>query len=113
MMLPFAPNEDFVRLACSGNGVAKDQVEALKWCRKAADQGHAKAQYTLGWMYETGDGVEKDYVEAYAWWNIAAKADSDAAKNRDLIKKKMSPQQVVEAQKRTRELRALIEAKTK
>ena len=64
-------------------------------------------------MYAEGQGVEKDYVEAYAWWNIAAKTEPKAAKNCDLIEKKMSPQQVGEAQKRTRELTALIEAKKK
>ena len=26
-----------------GNGVAKDDTEAVKWYRKAADQGYAKA----------------------------------------------------------------------
>ena len=30
-----------------GTGVAKDVSEALKWYRKAADQGHAGAQYNL------------------------------------------------------------------
>ena len=31
-----------------GEGVAKDQVEAVKWYRKAAEQNYAKAQYNLG-----------------------------------------------------------------
>ena len=41
----------------NGDGVTKDKAEALKWYRKAADQGHAKAQYALGWMFANGDGV--------------------------------------------------------
>ena len=31
-----------------GEGVAKDQAEAVKWYRKAAEQNLAKAQYSLG-----------------------------------------------------------------
>ena len=31
-----------------GQGVAKDEVEAAKWFRKAAVQGDAYAQYALG-----------------------------------------------------------------
>ena len=30
-----------------GEGVAKDEVEAAMWYRKAAEQGHATAQYNL------------------------------------------------------------------
>ena len=32
----------------NGNGVAKDYKEAVKWWRKAADQGDADGQYALG-----------------------------------------------------------------
>ncbi len=32
----------------NGEGVDKDYVEAVKWYRKAADQGHAGAQVNLG-----------------------------------------------------------------
>jgi uncharacterized protein len=48
--------------------VAKDQVEAVKWYRKAAEQNLAKAQYNLGVCYARGDGcrdgVAEDDVEA-------------------------------------------------
>ena len=30
-----------------GNGVAKNEAEAVKWYRKAAEQGHAKAREIL------------------------------------------------------------------
>ena len=36
-----------------GEGVAKDQVEAAKWFRKAAEQNYAQAQYNLGVCYDT------------------------------------------------------------
>ena len=94
-----------------GEGVEKDYVEAVKWYRKAAEQGYAGGQFNLGVCYNNGKGVAKDYVEAYAWLNLASKADKGAAESRDDVEKTMTPQQVADAQKRTKELRALVEAK--
>jgi TPR repeat protein len=90
--------------------VAKDYVEAVKWYRKAAEQGHTEAQFNLGYCYANGQGVGKDKVEAYAWFSMAAKADSDAAKSRDLLRKELTPQQFTDAQKRMKELRWQIAA---
>src|ERR1039457_1409854 len=47
----------------NGEGVAKDQVEAVKWYRKAAEQNLAIAQFSLGVCYDKGEGVAKDQVE--------------------------------------------------
>ena len=56
----------------NGEGVPKDEVEAVKWCRKAADQGFAFAEAYVGLMYEEGSGVPKDEVEAVKWCRKAA-----------------------------------------
>ena len=53
-------------------GMAKDEVEAVKWFRKAADQNLTEAQDDLGFCYETGRGVAQDYVEAVKWLRQAA-----------------------------------------
>jgi uncharacterized protein len=82
-----------------GIGVPQNGQEAVKWSRKAAEQGHADAQYELGVSYYKGEGVPQDYVKAYFWWNIAAVTDTDARKNRDLVKEKMTPEQISEAQR--------------
>ena len=50
-----------------GEGVPENDAEAVKWYRKAADQGHAQAQYNLGVMYYNGDGVPENHVRAYVW----------------------------------------------
>ncbi len=50
----------------------KDPKEAVKWYRKAADQGHAGAQHNLGWMYANGEGGERDPKEAVKWYRKAA-----------------------------------------
>src|SRR6516165_9492386 len=51
-----------------GEGVTKDQVEAVKWYRKAAEQNFAKAQYNLGICYDQGAGVAKDQREGVKWY---------------------------------------------
>ena len=42
------------------------------WYRRAADQGDARAQHNLGYMYEYGLGIPQDYVEAVRWYRKAA-----------------------------------------
>ena len=64
-----------------GYGVEKDYKEAVKWYRKAANQGHASGQYSLGYMYRNGYGVEKDYKEAVKWYRKAANQGHAYAQN--------------------------------
>lgn len=63
-----------------GQGVPKDEAEAVKWYRKAAEKGFAKAQQKLGDMYKDGRGVAKDAAEAKKWHNEAAKQNVKAGK---------------------------------
>ena len=44
----------------SGQGVPKDFAEAVRWYRKAAEQGAAPAEYALGGCYADGLGVPQD-----------------------------------------------------
>lgn len=55
-----------------GYGTAVDAFEAVKWVRKAAEQGFARAQYDLGWMYQYGRGVERSDEKAAGWYLKAA-----------------------------------------
>ncbi|MGY8656728.1 MAG: tetratricopeptide repeat protein [Verrucomicrobiia bacterium] len=52
----------------ANNCVTKDEAEAMKWYRKAAEQGYANAQSSLGFMYDLGRGVKQDDKEAVKWW---------------------------------------------
>ena len=90
---------------CAGEGVPQDYAEAVKWYRLAADQGLAVGQLNLGTMYYNGQGVPKDLVEAYAWWFIsAAGGDADAANNRSVVARELTPEQLSQGQKRVGEL---------
>ena len=78
-----------------GNDVLQDYPEAVKWYRKAAEQGNAEAQYRLGDIFENGDtevskiivrlggveekGVPQDYAEAVKWYLLAAEQGHDWA----------------------------------
>jgi hypothetical protein len=52
-----------------GRGVLQDYAEALRWYRKAADQGDAKGQNAVALMYENGEGVPQEYAEALRWYH--------------------------------------------
>ena len=56
----------------TGRGVRRRTAEAVKWYRKAAEQGDATAQFTLGSMYVRGSGVRENYAEAAKLYRRAA-----------------------------------------
>jgi TPR repeat protein len=63
-----------------------DETEAVKWCRKAAEQGYAQAQNNLGRAYHNGQGVPRDEIEAVQWFSKAAEqGDADAKHNLEVI----------------------------
>jgi TPR repeat protein len=62
----------FGGLGVEGTGVRKSYKKAVKWYRKAAEQGHFGAQNNLGAMYLEGNGVKKSYDEALRWIRLSA-----------------------------------------
>ncbi len=60
----------------------KDAAQAAAWYRRAANQGDADAQYSLGRLYENGTGVPKDTAQAAAWYRKAADQGHADAKQR-------------------------------
>ncbi len=52
--------------------VQKRYDEAVQYYRKAAEQGYAPAQNSLGVLYVNGFGVAKDYYEAVKWYRKSA-----------------------------------------
>jgi hypothetical protein len=61
-------------------GLAKDEWEAVRLYRLAADQGNANALFNLGVMYKNGrGGLAKDKREAARLYKLAAdQGDADA-----------------------------------
>ena len=99
------------RMYATGEGVPEHYSQAMFWWRKAAEQGDAEAQRGVGMLYATGRGVPEDDVQAYAWTNLsAAQGNEIAVKARTLLRKRMTPVQVAEAQKLSRDLARWIAA---
>ena len=63
------------------SGIEKDFEEAVKWYRKAAEQGFDSAQHSLGNCYYFGHGVDKDYVKAVKWYRKAAEQGCEFGQN--------------------------------
>ncbi len=76
----------------NGQGVPQDYAEAVKWFRMSAENGHADAQFILGWLCDEDRGqsqqhilntmhnarglarvVQQDDAEALKWYHMAAK----------------------------------------
>jgi TPR repeat protein len=64
-----------------GSGPASDFSAAVSWYRRAAEQGYAPAQDSLGGMYEIGLGVALNYTTAFSWYRRAAEQGYAPAQN--------------------------------
>ena len=77
-----------------GQDVPQDYTEAVRWLRRAAEQGNANGQAA---------GVPTDYITAHMWLNVAgAQNHENARRARDHIRCDMSVEQITEAQQRVR-----------
>jgi hypothetical protein len=65
-----------------GHRVPRDDTEALKWFRLAADRGFAMAQYNVGYYYETGTVVTKNNAEVLKWYRLAAEQGQSRAQRK-------------------------------
>jgi TPR repeat protein len=90
-------------MQAEGEGVPQNDAEAVKWFRLAAEQDYADAQFFLGGMYGLGRGVPVDNVEAYMWVSLAAARGVDTMDTAAEIAKRMSREQIAEAQRRAAE----------
>ncbi len=61
-------------------GHKQDDAEAAKWFKKAADLGHADAQYETAMNYQDGSGnFPKNETEAFKWFKRSAEQGSAPA----------------------------------
>ncbi len=87
-----------------GWGVVQDYRAAFKWFKKAAEQGRVEAQGIVSNMYEEGLGVRQDYTRAHMWGKIAAShGGNNAVEYLRIVERKMSPADLLKAQKLARE----------
>eukprot|EP00854_Cymbomonas_tetramitiformis_P003898 gene3898-4859_t len=51
------------------DSTSKDPHDAVKIYRRAAEQGKAQGQFSLGWCCENGWGMHQDLAAAFKWYN--------------------------------------------
>src|SRR5271170_2205632 len=57
----------------------KSDAEAFAWAQKAAELGHAKAEFATGYFLERGVGCRRDALEAWKYYVRAADHGDDRA----------------------------------
>ncbi len=62
----------YAQLLLDGSGVAPDPPAAVRWFRRAAEQGHVMAINMLGRCHDLGWGVDIDKARAADYYAIAA-----------------------------------------
>jgi uncharacterized protein len=88
LLLPLAEGGDIVAqsyigyMLSQGQGVAKNEKEAIRWYEKAALKGDSDAQYNLGSMYETGRGTKQDFKKAMEWYLKSAEQENKFAQEK-------------------------------
>ena len=94
-----------------GSGVKTISAEAVKWFRKAAEQGEGTAQKLLGEAYAQGKGVRRDYVMAHMWANLAVVSGAhNAEEDQNFYASNMTSKQIEEAQRLAREWKPSAQA---
>lgn len=80
--------------------MAQAEEPGLEQLRAAAEQGNPDAQMEMGTLYEFGYQRPKDEVTALAWYRTAAaQGHALAAKRRDLLEGRMTPEKIEVARK--------------
>lgn len=85
----------------TGDGAPQSMDSAARWYLAAAEQDHEMAAYKLAFLYLRGRGVpRKDFVQAYRWFSVSAGLGVGDARNwRDKIRKKMTEEEIAEAER--------------
>lgn len=69
---------------CYFNGtenINQNYVKAMSLYKEAANEGDAKAQYMVGYLYHMGLGTSKSFVDAFYWFlKASANNHLEAAK---------------------------------
>jgi GAF domain/Sel1 repeat/PilZ domain len=82
----------------NGEGVLRDDSQAVQWYLRSANQGYVPAQSALGAYYEAGRGVPQDFSKAYFWTVLAvAQGDENSKFRQQDLTARMSRSQIAAA----------------
>lgn len=94
-------------LTGSEDTLVQNDREAYLWGRKAAEKGLAKAEFAVGYFYETGIGTTADIEEAKKWYKRAAAQGQTKAQDRLLAMKEVKGKKPVANGSQTRQARPM------
>jgi len=81
-----------------GRGGPVNLRKAFYWYEKSANQGDIEAQFNMGVCLTSGKGCDVDIVQAHMWFSLAArKGDADSISNRDILSKRLKPEQLTQS----------------
>ena len=84
-----------------GTGTEQRLDESVRWFRRAAEQGYAKAQEKMASRYAEGAGVGQDKIEALKWAILAAEQRHEGAmKLSASLREELSEAEAAEAERR-------------
>ena len=84
-----------------------DHREAEKWLKRSAEQENMKARIALGSLYADRHGLVQNDVLALLWFNFAVSQGSrEALSLREDLLRRMTPAQIMEAQRLGREYKS-------
>lgn len=95
-----------------GLGVTEDKAAANSWYQRAAEQGYPEAMMNLGISYVKGTGVNKDLSQGFMWLDLARFFTQQNYNMKtkwrirgllDDVKKHMTPEQIREGERRSKE----------
>ena len=96
----------------NGDGVARNYEEAMKWYLAAAESENRDAPNNISVMYMSGVGVRRDFVKAVTWFLIAGKGDPEAMSNKNFLVKRMTINEIGQAENMAKEWLAIRKKKT-
>ena len=84
----------------------RNQINAVKHWKMAAEGGVSQAQQDLAVMYWNGAGVPKDLILAYTWLSLAARDGGleSAKQNLNTLEKRMSIKDIEQAKSLAKQL---------
>jgi len=85
-----------------GRWICENKEEALKWYRRAAEQGNLEAQFALGSRHALdGTGDNAGFYPGYLWLDLrrAGSVDERIGEIRDSAAEKLTSEQIAEARR--------------
>ena len=110
------PSNDLQTFKAVAKAQAKAMLEVRTWFTRAAEQGHEGAQMELSGMYRRKYPPDysfmTDYILSYAWLKVAldrgASSHTNGQPTDKVLRERMTPEQVAEAEKLAAELQKRI-----